>query len=50
MTDPQARQQRRTAIRTNIDGIEAQSIEQHALVQGLKHVLKNTYTSTEAGA
>jgi hypothetical protein len=49
MTDPPVRQQRRTAIRTNIDGIEAQSIEQHAFVQDLKHVLNNT-SSTEAGA
>jgi hypothetical protein len=50
MSDSEAREQRRLALLSSVQGTDTLTIEQHAFVQGLKHVLNTTYMSTEASA
>jgi hypothetical protein len=50
MSDSEAREQRRLALLSSVQGTDTQTIEQHAFVQGLKHVLNTTYMSKEASA
>jgi hypothetical protein len=48
MSDSEAREQRRLALLSSVQGTDRQTIEQHAFVQGIKHILDTTYMSTEA--
>jgi hypothetical protein len=44
------RENQRAALLTSIQGLEPQTVEQHAFIAGLRHVLNLTYMSTEASA
>jgi hypothetical protein len=48
MADPAVREQQRLILQSNIDVLLPQTVEQHAFVSGLKHILNTTYMSTEA--
>jgi hypothetical protein len=48
MADPAVREQQRLIIQSNLDGLLPQTVEKHAFVSVLKHIINTTDMSTEA--